>query len=511
MNKNRLKKENGSITLYVLISMFFFIIVTFGIYFNTNSKIQKQNKEIEQIQKQYEKEDINDLYEKTYYISKNKQEEQKIPPVANEPDISRFSLSNTYYVTWDLTSSPYRPNETLMSNAEPPDWYDYTEGINHWANVKTTGGGNDCYWVWIPRYAYQVPNRSTPSKIDVKFLKDTSNIPIDGSSITINNDTTEGSWNVHPAFWWDKNNNGVEEDEEQLSGIWVAKYEASSSAVDTINLIDGTLTGDTDSLTGTGGGTDKTLQVRVRPNVTSWRGISINDAFTVCRNITTGGSLQGTTGVDSHLIKNIEWGAVAYLSSSKYGKTNTSGERERIYNNSYYNNTTNYSPITGLAGATPTEKNLGTTTNLYEYNTTGGINASTTGNVYGIYDMAGGAWEYTAAILKTVKSNNSVDELYKDYNAKYVDQYTEYIGDISDYYGNINKYGDAVCETSTSGDLTTGSWDGAYSYFPKTNYMTFKRGGGADIGAKAGIFAFYRANAGTNTGITFRPVCIKLN
>lgn len=73
MNRNKLKKEKGSITLYVLISMFFFIVIVFGVYFNTNSKIQKQNKEIEKIQKQYEKENINDVYEKAEdkYVKNN--------------------------------------------------------------------------------------------------------------------------------------------------------------------------------------------------------------------------------------------------------------------------------------------------------------------------------------------------------------------------------------------------------------------------------------------------------
>lgn len=58
-----LKKENGSITLFVLVSMLFFIIVLMGIFVNTNNKIQKQEKEIQQIQRSYQKEDINSLYE----------------------------------------------------------------------------------------------------------------------------------------------------------------------------------------------------------------------------------------------------------------------------------------------------------------------------------------------------------------------------------------------------------------------------------------------------------------
>ena len=65
-NYQKIKQEKGSITLYVLISMLLFIVVILAIYFNSNSKMQKQNKEIEKIQKEYEKENINDVYEKTY-------------------------------------------------------------------------------------------------------------------------------------------------------------------------------------------------------------------------------------------------------------------------------------------------------------------------------------------------------------------------------------------------------------------------------------------------------------
>ena len=72
-NYQKIKQEKGSITLYVLISMFFFIVVVLGIYFNSDSKMQKQNKEIEKIQKEYEKENINDVYEKAYnkYMQNN--------------------------------------------------------------------------------------------------------------------------------------------------------------------------------------------------------------------------------------------------------------------------------------------------------------------------------------------------------------------------------------------------------------------------------------------------------
>ncbi len=78
MKKNKkyqnIRQQKGSITLYVLISMTFILFTVLGVYFNSNSKMQKQYKEIQKIQKEYEKEDINDVYEKTYdkYLQNNK-------------------------------------------------------------------------------------------------------------------------------------------------------------------------------------------------------------------------------------------------------------------------------------------------------------------------------------------------------------------------------------------------------------------------------------------------------
>ena len=65
-NYQKIKQEKGSITLYVLVCMFTILFAVLGIYFNYNSKTQKQYKEIEKIQKEYEKENINDVYEITY-------------------------------------------------------------------------------------------------------------------------------------------------------------------------------------------------------------------------------------------------------------------------------------------------------------------------------------------------------------------------------------------------------------------------------------------------------------
>lgn len=64
--KLRLKEHNGSITLFVLLSIMFFVIVLVGLYVNSSYKFQKQQQDIEKIQKSYNTENINDLYNKTY-------------------------------------------------------------------------------------------------------------------------------------------------------------------------------------------------------------------------------------------------------------------------------------------------------------------------------------------------------------------------------------------------------------------------------------------------------------
>lgn len=425
--------------------------------------------------------------------------------VANVPDISGFNKANTYYVTYDLNEekTTYIEDERKLSESTAPsNWYDYTAGVNHWANVKTTGGGNDCYWVWIPRYAYCITEgyqSNSAGTIDIKFLQGTTNTPIDGSSITISNSSGSGNWNVHPAFWFDKNNNGIEDAGEQLSGIWVAKFEASSNSSDVVE------NPTPEQLVTNGGGNTTDLQVRVKPNVTSWREINVNNIFTVCQNlITSGNSLESTSNLDSHLIKNTEWGAVAYLSRSIYGKN---GE---VWNNPYFNNKTNYSSITGLCGNESNGKDGATIdiTKTCKYNEVGGENASTTGNIYGVYDMAGGTWEYVAGIYTAGASNENRSKLWDPNNSKYVDKYTENVGSQSTYYGNTNKYGDAVYETSSSGDSLSDSWDSSHSGFPNSNAPVFARGGHAASTSSAGVFAFIHNTAEAYTYYGFRPVVI---
>lgn len=67
IKKNKkINKEQGSITVFVLISMLFFIIILVGLFTNISNKVAKQEREINRIQQSYRQEDINKIYNEKY-------------------------------------------------------------------------------------------------------------------------------------------------------------------------------------------------------------------------------------------------------------------------------------------------------------------------------------------------------------------------------------------------------------------------------------------------------------
>ena len=135
-------------------------------------------------------------------------------------------------------------------------------------------------------------------------------------------------------------------------------------------------------------------------------------------------------------MKNIEWGVVAYLTESKYGRNGIEIE----FNNSNF--------FTGAGD--------------YEAN----ILQSTTGNVYGIYDINGGVREYIAGILENKKSNSNYYN-FTNVDKKYYDNYIS--------YSESKKIkGDAVYETSRSSTNST-SWNQVFSVFVDWTNPVFKR------------------------------------
>ena len=344
-------------------------------------------------------------------------------------------------IKWDETK-----NDWVETNGSDPEWYDYT--AKKWANAKTSDGS---MWVWLPRYAYSITSgyhSSTAGNIEIEFMKGLTNETSTGRT-TFQNASGQGNWNIHPAF-----NYGT-----TVSGLWVAKFEASRS-----------------NATSSSAGSNNTI--KIQPGVQSWRSITVNDIYTNCLNY--------NKTLNSHMMKNDEWGAVAYLSKSKYGKN---AEVDINSDSSYY---------TG-----------GGSGNAYVTN----VGQSTTGTVHGVYDMSGGAWEYVAAYVNNGNSNlTNYGSSLVNGDAKTKNVYSKGSSDSRDnnYSANSGKYGDAVYETSANGNSSSSSWYGDYSYFPSTSIPFFIRGGGYGNGTGAGVFFFGRGIGNSGSDYSFRPVLVAL-
>lgn len=208
----------------------------------------------------------------------------------------------------------------------------------------------------------------------------------------------------------------------------------------------------------------------------------------------------------SHMLKNSEWGAVAYLSASEYG----AGVNNVQINSQYQSGTDgNGSTSYGVTGCGPQASGntstytgtgtLGTNTACNSsdtsraYNGSKGVLASTTNNVYGVYDMSGGAWEYvmgsyTNDLTQSYPNNSYITNKVKP---PYVDLY------------NIASNNDCTWNTSGSGCgghalFETAGWGGDISYFVDSSSPWFRRGGYAGFGSYAGVFASSSSGGVTN-------------
>lgn len=344
--------------------------------------------------------------------------------------------------------------ERQVADSSKDEWYSYeittdddmtdggtTEGGNSkWANATLNGN----YYVWIPRYAYKIDNSVTyksqsgiSHKIDVKFI---------GTNVTSSNVATKvgEGYIVHPAFTF-----GTQE----LSGFWVGKYET---------------TGDITTPT-------------ILPNETSLRSINISTMFSTAQKLST-------ANYDSHMMKNTEWGAVAYLAQSPYGRNGTEISVNQC--SSYY---------TGVGAGTGGNKIFNSTytwdniTDNQKYNGSIGKLASTTGNIYGVYDMSGGAYEYVMGFYETNGMPEAGNTGFATFpESKYYDLYASTSSEAT----NI---GDALFETK--------GWNGDNDIFVDSGNPVFRRGGYYDQTIIAGPFYFFNSNGGGYIYFSFR-VCL---
>ena len=540
MNMEKLKKNNKGITLLVLVITIIILLILAGITIATvisdNGIIQNANDAKEQTEIAEEKEIVdratiqamgnnkrgnlvkNELQEELDKITgKGKTETSEI---GEEIEIV-FIESDRYY-TVDIdgnvaqiiteenaAETPIYWEKTTKTDEE---WYSYADisdgdkevKVNEpklrgsmtaikyvgedaesqtgskWANAITQDGS---MWVWIPRYAYRITSgyhtADTVGTIDVAFI-DTNNNFLNGETgaiVTAPEDvtyTTEGvqnEWLVHPAFTSSAENGGGF---GELSGLWVGKFEA---------------TGNYDSNTKAG-------TLSVKPAIQSLTGLSANRMYKFAQTGTYGEKIT----LRSHMAKNSEWGAVAYLTQSKYG----------IYGQEVQRNTHS----SGFTGGSNDPKTIYTTNK----------NQSTTYNSYGIYDMVGGRSENVASYVNyTYVNNNHLasnggTEAGDFYGASEVERSTSTayktvykVNGTNDPLASYNltemKKGDAIWETSDSHNSSTGAWFGDSFTFPYINLPFFRRSGhyGED---NVGIFSSTVYNGIASGSYSFRLMIV---
>ena len=397
----------------------------------------------------------------------------QIIPQPNAPYLYNDSLTP---VTWTKNGDTWVEDEKAQST-----WYNYvaaSEGDakqSMWANAKNTDGS---YFVWIPRYAYRITYYNAQGDTTPTGYYDGDGMwkATDASvkyALDAGIETVEHNgyrYIVHPAFMKDDDKEGLEDYarggwSEDLSGFWMAKYEMSQQNSKPVS----------------------------KPNVSSWRGINIGDMYT--------NSFDYDRDKESHLMKNSEWGAIAYLTHSQFGRN---GYEIDI------NNSSNF--MIGNGGGSIGATSVSGIVNAY--NTTTGAKASTTGNVYGIYDMSGGAWEYTAVFdekgKETYIANSSYglnmtkeakDEEGNYISTKYITKYTNGMNanDFTNKIFQISKIGDGIKEMR----VDSRSWFGDYS-FEFSTVLIFSMYGGCCINdSGAGIFCVAGHDGGASTGYEY--------
>ena len=459
---------------------------------------------------------------------------------------------------------------TVDTTSNDTEWYNYED--KKWANAKTEDGS---MWVWIPRYAYRIhkENGVETQKFDIVFLVGLTDNYYDenGKLQTAQRQTSENqtivtngdTYTVHPAFTNESSINYTNGGwNEELAGIWVAKFEAGYASgnnkatvkASSVNYSQdtswvakieaGTSSDSTQParnwLDGKYGSTTTAIKYPTFQGLTySMNYINHNDAYRISKVLTESGNIYGlnSSSTDSHLMKNSEWGAVSYLSQSKYGLDGTN----IVINSVYLNNTTkSVYAVTGCASSTADASTVSTTigalnnrtqSGVYVWTQKNGTAASSTGTIYGIYDMSGGAWERTASIVNNGNSNLTtygsqvIADLNNGKSTRYITVYphdsskdntsiTNTDANINtasqaNYVKNTKIYGDGIRETSTAGTGKS-SWYSDYSYFAGLTTPFFARGGTYGGTSGAGLFYFLRDNGNSDYYNGFRSVLVSL-
>ena len=379
-----------------------------------------------------------------------------------------------------LIAVRYESNNWVKADTTNNNWYNYDEG--EWANAVTvTSTSLETYksadagtvinmddietmWVWIPRYSYTIgsedgvnyygkkgeylttnPTLSLPGEIDIRFINKTKK-DRGSAKYKVSEGYTEDSWYTPDAFTFGN---------EELKGLWVSKFAVSSSVTTEGNCGNGS------------------SYINIKPNKITWRCESMSNMHNNALKLTKSGNSYGlSTDMNSHLMKNSEWGVVAYLSQSKYGKLGNpdySGKNKQVYAN-------NDAQLSAKAGCSQGPSlNYDDCKYTYDVNLNG-TGASTTGTIYGIYDMVYNTTNLWVAVMGYVEDTPYPDDS-GGFNTmpdlKYYDNYN-----FVDYNMNTLCNG-GVCLSHALSE--TEDWYGGRSNFPDEFNTWSRRGGDSSI------------------------------
>lgn len=271
-----------------------------------------------------------------------KKKNERIPNYDN-------SCANRPELYDNMVAVTYKNGEWVVADTTNSDkdnlWYNY--GNQKWANAVIVSDNkyskvgeviNNCdvlgYYVWIPRFRYKLWNVEDIVTDSYGAYDDGINIIFENGLGKTSNELKNNEYLTHLAFG------------DNLRGFWISKYELSK---DNENY-------------------------KFIPNVQSYYGDTLEEYENIINGLSAYYNLDEK--IESHIISNLEWGAVTYLSHSKYGLCSGDG-CTKIDNNTSY-----------VSGS-----------NKWD---------TTTRNVYGVYDMAGGAGEYAVGSEKVGNATSEV-------------------------------------------------------------------------------------------------------
>ncbi len=265
------------------------------------------------------------------------------------------------------------------SNSHSRDYYLSNDAIGKEINLNDVVA----FYVWIPRYEYKSFNSTSkginPVTIDINFI----------------DKNKKNKLNMNSVFN-DKN------------GFWVSKYQSSTSLLSNcysdLNSCD-----------------NKDIDIYSLPDRNSISNISISTAYLQASNMNKNNNIYGLDkNTKPHVLTNLEWGAISYLTNSIYG----------INDN---------------------------------------VLSSTTGNITGVFDMSGKKSEMVMANYNKDSGKDS------EHNSGFKDYGNIDWPDIIDYYDGITfknrLLGDALGETINWYNSTSNFVNGENPFFIRGGIM----------------------------------------